>query len=221
MESTTEKHNRTAIYARVSTTDQHPENQTDELRTYAKARGWDVVGEFTDHGISGAQRDRPGLDAMMKLVKRRKVDTVLVWKYDRFARSMAHLLHALEEFRSLGVNFVSFTEGIDTTTSMGKFVFGVFSSLAEFERSLISERVRNGMDKARKRGQRIGRPSLDVDAARMGALRSQGLSLRQIAAQVGISKSAVSQRLSQMSIGPCLGQSPNVHCLEDEACASR
>ena len=177
------------------------------------------MGEFTDHGISGTQRDRPGLDAMMKLVRRRKVDTVLVWKYDRFARSMAHLLHALEEFRSLGVNFVSFTEGIDTTTSMGKFVFGVFSSLAEFERSLISERVRNGMEKARKRGQRIGRPSLEVDMARMGSLRSQGLSLRQIAVEVGISKSAVGQRLSQRVIEMGQHRSPNVQGLEAEACA--
>jgi DNA invertase Pin-like site-specific DNA recombinase len=170
--------------------------------TYAKARGWDVVGEFTDHGVSGIQRDRPGLDAMMKLVRCRKVDTVLVWKYDRFARSMAHLLHALDEFSSLGVNFVSFTEGIDTTTAMGKFVFGVFSSLAEFERSLISERVRNGMQKARKRGQSIGRPCLKVNTTKVSSLRSQGLSLRQIAAQVGISKSSVGQRLSQTVIGP-------------------
>lgn len=200
MTPTTKKRNRTAIYARVSTLDQHPENQTDDLRNYAKARGWEVVGEFTDQGISGAQRDRPGLDAMMKLVRRRKVDTVLVWKYDRFARNMVHLLHALEEFHSIGVDFVSFTEGIDTTTSMGKFVFGVFSSLAEFERSLISERVRNGMEKARKRGQRIGRPSLDVDMTGLGVLRSQGLSFRQIASQVGISKSAVGQRLSQVNI---------------------
>lgn len=179
------------------------------------------MGEFTDHGISGAQRDRQGLDAMMKLVRRRQVDTVLVWKYDRFARSMAHLLHALEEFRSLGVNFVSFTEGIDTTTSMGKFVFGVFSSLAEFERSLISERVRNGMEKARKRGQRIGRPSLDVDTARVGALRSQGLSLRQIAAQVGISKSAVGQRLSQAVIGPDRNQALDFQRIEAAASAGR
>jgi len=163
MQPTTEKANRTAIYARVSTRDQHAENQTDDLKNYAHARGWTVVGEFVDEGVSGAQRDRPGLDAMMKLVRQRKVDTVLVWKYDRFARSMSHLLHALEEFRSVGVNFVSFTEGIDTTTSMGKFVFGVFSSLAEFERSLIAERVRNGMEKARKRGQSLGRPRLMVD----------------------------------------------------------
>ena len=191
------KGSRTAIYARVSTTDQHAENQTEDLRNYATARGWQVVGEFVDEGVSGSVRNRPGLDAMLKLVKRRQVDIVLVWKYDRFARSMSHLLYALEEFNSLGVNFVSFTEGIDTTTSMGKFVFGVFSSLAEFERSLISERVRNGMEKARKRGRRLGRPRLKVDMARMGSLQSQGLSVRQIAVQEGISKSAVSQRLSK------------------------
>lgn len=187
---------RVAVYARCSTKDQHAANQIDDLEQYAAARRWSIVGRFVDEGISGARRDRPGLDAMMKLVRQRKVDTVLVWKYDRFARSMSHLLQALEEFRSVGVNFVSFTEGIDTTSSMGKFVFGVFSSLAEFERSLIAERVKNGMEKARKRGQHLGRPKLKVDVAEIKRLRSQGLSVRQIATQVGISKSAVGQLLS-------------------------
>jgi DNA invertase Pin-like site-specific DNA recombinase len=190
------KPQRVAVYARCSTRDQHAGNQIDDLEQYAAARRWSIVGRFIDEGISGARRDRPGLDAMMKMVRQRKVDTVLVWKYDRFARSMSHLLQALEEFRSVGVNFVSFTEGIDTTSSMGKFVFGVFSSLAEFERSLIAERVKNGMDKARKRGTHLGRPRLTVDAAEIERLRSQGLSVRRIAAQVGISKSTVSQLLS-------------------------
>jgi len=187
---------RIAIYCRVSTSDQHASNQLDDLRAYTKARGWVVAGEFIDEGISGAQRERPGLDSMMKLVRRRRVDTVLVWKYDRFARSVSHLLQALEEFRSLGVNFVSFTEGVDTTSPMGKFIFGVFSSLAEFERSLIAQRVRNGMEKARKRGQHLGRPRLKVDVGHLQALREQGLSLRVIAEQTGISKSAVGNLLA-------------------------
>jgi len=154
------KGQRVAVYARVSTVDQHASNQIDDLRNYAQARGWTIVGEFVDEGISGAKRDRPGLDAMMKLVRRRGADTVLVWKYDRFARSMSHLLHALDEFRSINVNFVSFTEGIDTTTAMGKFVFGVFSSLAEFERSIIQQRVKAGLERAKAKGVQLGRKPL-------------------------------------------------------------
>jgi len=187
---------RVGIYARVSTADQHASNQLEDLRRYAGARGWKVVGEFVDEGVSGAQRSRPGLDALMKLARRRRVDTVLVFKYDRFARSMSHLLQALEEFKALNINFVSLSEGVDTTTAMGKFIFGVFSSLSEFERDLIASRVKHGMEKARQRGRHLGRPRLKVDADRVRLLRSQGLSIRKIAAEIGVSKSTVATVLS-------------------------
>ena len=188
--------NRVALYARVSTKDQHAENQILDLRGYASARKWEIVGEFIDQGVSGAKTNREGLDKLMELVRHRQVDVVLVWKFDRFARSMSHLLNALEEFKSLGVGFVSFTEAIDTTSSLGKFVFGVFSSLAEFERDLIRERVKAGMSKAKLRGKKFGRPGLNLDVAQVKALRSQGLSCRAIAEKLNCSKSLVAKLCS-------------------------
>jgi len=151
---------RAAIYARVSTTNngQDPSMQTRELDEYSQRRGWTVVGEYVDVGISGTKERRPRLDALIADAGRRRFDVVVVWKFDRFARSVSHLLRALENFQALGVEFVSLSEQLDTSTPTGKMIFTVLGAVAELERSLIVERVRAGMRNARAKGKRIGRP---------------------------------------------------------------
>lgn len=189
------KAQRVAIYARVSTKDQHPENQLLELRRFAKARGWTVVEEFVDQGISGAKDRRPALDKVMDAARRRKVDVVLVSRFDRFARSVRHLVAALDEFRALGVAFVADHDAIDTTTPVGKMSFHIIAAMAEFERSLITERIMSGLSRARAQGKALGRPRKPVDAAKVRDLRRRGLSLRQIAKETGINKDAVRRTL--------------------------
>ena len=134
-----------AVYCRVSTDDQTVENQKRDLLRYCQSREWDVVQVFEDTGISGAQRDRPALDDLMKQARQRRFDVVLVARFCRFARSTEHLLAALNEFRSLGVDFVSLNEGIDTSTPMGKMIFVLLSAIYEFEREVIRSRVRSGI----------------------------------------------------------------------------
>src|ERR1700723_2534767 len=151
---------RIATYSRVSTLNQDTDMQTRELREYCTRRGWVLVHEYVDHGVSGAKESRPALNALMIDARRRKFDAVAVWKFDRMARSVAHLLRVLDEFRSLGIDFSSLSESIDTSTPTGKMVFTVLASVAELERSLISERVRAGLRNAKARGTRLGRPPL-------------------------------------------------------------
>ena len=193
-----------ALYARVSTADkgQDPRVQTLELQEYCQLRGWSVVGEYVDVGISGTKEKRPELDRLMADAHRRRFDAVLCWKFDRFARSVSHLLRALETFRSLGIDFISFSEQLDTSTPMGKMVFTVLGAVAELERSLIVERVRAGMRNARAKGKRIGRPPrtyLNQDARRSiyEAHTMGGTSLRQLAARFGTSIGTV-QRCIQL-----------------------
>jgi DNA invertase Pin-like site-specific DNA recombinase len=180
---------RAAIYARVSTAGhgQDPTMQTRELREHCGRRGWTIAGEYVDTGISGAKERRPQLDQLMADCRRRRVDAVIVYRYDRFARSLRHLVNALEEFRSLGIDFISLHEGEDTSTPNGRLVFGIFATIAEFERELIRDRVRSGIAAAKARGKRLGRPSLDTDVARIGALRVSGASWRTIERELGIS----------------------------------
>lgn len=182
------KSNRVAIYARVSTTNhgQDVSMQTRELREYCERRGWTVVGEFIDAGISGTKEKRPELDKLMAEAHRRRFDVVAVWKFDRFARSVSHLLRALETFNALGVAFVSLSESLDTSTPAGKMVFTVLGAVAELERSLIAERVRAGLRNARAKGKSLGRPRKSIDRGRIEALRNQGLSWRAIANQLGV-----------------------------------
>src|SRR6202451_1671583 len=150
-----------AIYARVSTKNgQDPEMQLAELREYIRNRRWKIAGEYIDKGISGASDSRPELNRLMADANRRRFDVVAVWKFDRFARSVSHLLRALETFRALGIAFVSLTEQVDTTTPMGKMIFTVLGSVSELERGLISERCKAGMRNARAKGKLIGRPPL-------------------------------------------------------------
>jgi DNA invertase Pin-like site-specific DNA recombinase len=155
------KTRRVAIYGRISTSvKQSPEMQIRELKEYCRNRGWKITGEFVDAGISGAKDSRPQLDRMMADAHRRRFDIVVVWKFDRFARSVSHLLRALETFRSLGIEFVSLSEQVDTSTPTGKMVFTVLGAVAELERSLTGERVRAGLRNARAKGKRLGRPPL-------------------------------------------------------------
>jgi len=189
---------RAAIYARVSTTNhgQDVSLQTRELRQFAEARGWQIAGEYVDAGVSGAKDSRPELNRLMADAHRRRFDAVVVWKFDRFARSVSHLLRALETFKALGIEFVSFSEQMDTSTPTGKMIFTVLGAVAELERSLIAERVRAGLRNARAKGKRLGRPRVAVDAARIGLLRAQGRSIREIAGELGCSRSLVHKTLA-------------------------
>jgi DNA invertase Pin-like site-specific DNA recombinase len=153
---------RVAMYTRVSTSDQHPEMQERELVEYAKRRNWKLYRIYGDKGVSGATERRPALDALFDDCRRLKIDVVVVWKFDRFARSLKQLLHALELFRKLGIAFVSCTEAIDTSLPHGEMLFQIIGAIAQWERSLIVERVRAGLQHARSQGKRLGRPPLRV-----------------------------------------------------------
>jgi DNA invertase Pin-like site-specific DNA recombinase len=179
---------RAAIYARVSTFEQEPENQLRELRRYVQARGWSAV-EFVDKGVSGARESRPALDALVRDARRRHFDAVVVWRLDRLGRSLRHLIMLLDELTALGVSFVSLGEGIDTTTPAGRLQLHILAAIAEFERARIQERVRAGIARARAQGRTLGRPRRPVSDAQIAAL--YGLSLRQAAAALGVSKSFV------------------------------
>src|SRR5215471_17191151 len=189
-----------AIYARVSTANngQDPTMQTRELREYCERRGWNVAGEYVDLGISGTKEKRPELDRLMAEAHRRRFDAVIVWKFDRFARSVSHLLRALETFQALGVHFVSLSESLDTSTPAGKMVFTVLGAVAELERSLIVERVKAGLRNARSKGKKLGRPKKVVEASEIAKLRAQGRSWRKIARQLGVS-SRTARRAGQKS----------------------
>jgi DNA invertase Pin-like site-specific DNA recombinase len=186
---------RAAIYARVSTVDgrQDPETQLRQLREYAERRGFPVVHEYVDHA-SGSRNDRAEYRAMLEAARRRRFDVLLVWRYDRFARSLRELVNALAEFEGLGIDFVSYNEGADTTTPQGKLLFGIMASLAEFERSLIAERVKAGMQRAKAQGKHTGRPALpSLTRAKIEELLRQEPppSLRGIAKQAGVSPETV------------------------------
>ena len=165
--------------------------QTRELRDYCERRGWSVAGEYVDAGICGAKDRRPELDRLMSDAHKRRFDVVAVWKFDRFARSVTHLLRALDTFRVLGIEFVSLSESLDTATPAGRMVFTVLGAVAELERTLIAERVRAGLRNARAKGKRLGRPRVAVDAAQVARLRASGLSWPKIASELGVSVGTV------------------------------
>lgn len=187
---------RVALYVRVSTSDQDADLQLVELRRFVGARGWEVAGEFVDRGVSGARASRPALDQLRAAARRRDVDGVVVWRFDRFSRSITDLVASLEEFRALGVAFVSIHEQIDTSSPTGRVVFAVVAAMAEFEREILRERVRAGLARARERGVRLGRPAT-IDADYVQALRRQGLSIRAIARTVGAASSSVGEVLNR------------------------
>jgi DNA invertase Pin-like site-specific DNA recombinase len=184
---------RVAIYARVSTTNhgQDAGLQTGEMLQFAEARGWKLADEYVDHGVSGSTDSRPELNRLMADAKRRRFDVVLVWKLDRFGRSLRHLVNALAEFESLSIAFVSLSDNLDLSTASGRLMFQIIGAMAEFERELIRERVRAGMKNARAKGTRIGRPRANIDASQIALLRASGASLRTIAARLGVSVGTV------------------------------
>ena len=206
---------RAAIYGRVSTNNgQNPEMQVRELREYCQRRGWQIAGEYVDEGISGAKEKRPALDRLINDARRRKFDAVVVYRYDRFARSLRQLVNALEEFRALGIEFVSIHEGVDTSTPNGRLVFGIFASIAEFERELIRDRVKSGLRNAVAKGKRLGRPRSGLDAAEIRRLRAQGASWRAVGAALGVAPVTCLKTLrrSQTSTEAALRNAPILRC---------
>jgi DNA invertase Pin-like site-specific DNA recombinase len=190
---------KTVLYARVSTNDkgQDPQMQLRELREYCQRRGWEIADEYVDVGVSGAKDSRPELNRLMANACKRKFDAVVVWRFDRFARSVSHLLKALETFQSLGVEFVSYNESVDTSTPMGKMVYTILGAVAEMERELIRDRVRAGVRNARAKGKKLGRPKVAVDSATVASLRAAGRSYRDVAAELGVSVGTVHAAVQQ------------------------
>ncbi len=184
---------RVALYARVSTSNGHqdPEMQLAELREYASRRGWEIVGEYTDQGVSGSKESRPELNRLMTDAHRRRFDAVLVWKIDRFGRSLKHLVNALADLGAYGVAFISLRDNLDLSTPSGRLMFQIIGAMAEFERALIQERVKAGLRNARAKGKRLGRPRRVVDASRITDLRTSGVSWRGIAQELGVGLATV------------------------------
>lgn len=196
---------RVAVYARVSTSNsgQDPTMQTRELEEYCQHRGWDIAGVYVDVGVSGAKDSRPELNRLMADAHQRRFNAVLVWKLDRFGRSLRHLVNALAEFEALGVAFISLKDNLDLSTPAGRLMFQIIGAMAEFERSLIVERVKAGMRNARAKGKRIGRPprihlSPEMRKTIAEAYRNHQGSLRQLAAMFGTSVGTV-----QRCVGRC------------------
>ncbi len=183
---------RIAIYARVSTVDQHPEVQLERLRQYAAARGVEAV-EFVDHGVSGRKDKRPALDKLLGTARRREVSAVVVVKLDRLARSVRHLTRLAEEFEALSVDLVVLDQAIDTGTPAGRLLFSMLGAIAEFEGDLIRDRTRAGLAAARRRGVQLGRPPVvdDLMRSRIQRLRRCGRSYSEIASATGISRTSV------------------------------
>jgi len=189
---------RTAIYARVSTTDQSTESQLLDLRRYVSDRGWNIFKEYCDNGISGTKDSRPALNQLMNDARKRKVDVILVWRFDRFARSTRHLINALEEFKNLGIDFVSYQENIDTSSPLGAAIFTIISAVAQLERDIISERVKAGLRRAKENGKQLGRPrGCTIDTELAQELREQGLTMEKIAEEMSTSPATVWRAVSR------------------------
>src|ERR1019366_5542975 len=181
---------RVALYLRVSTSNQTTENQRIDLERVAALRGWNIIETFQDEGISGAKNrvDRLALDRMLKDATRGKFDLIAVWSIDRLGRSLQHLVETVNELQGVGVDLYMHQQAIDTTTPAGKLAFSIFGAFAEFERSLITERVRAGLERAKRNGVKLGRPSNLNDTVRAAivALRAKDVSIRTIASQLKV-----------------------------------
>jgi DNA invertase Pin-like site-specific DNA recombinase len=194
---------RVALYARVSTKDQNAETQLQDLRRYSQARGLYVQGEYVDVSVSGRKERRPALDRLMAVVRDRKVDVVVVPAFDRFGRSLAHLVGALADFQHLGIGFISLREQIDLSSPTGRVMFAIIGAMAEFEREIIRERVEAGLRRARNQGKRLGRPPRVFNRDLVTELKAKGLSVRKIAKRVGISARSVQRVLHGVAKTPC------------------
>ena len=201
---------RVAVYARCSTAEQNVSLQLDDLREYVGARGFEIVAEYVDEGVSGAKEKRPALNRLLADAHRRRFDAVLAWKLDRVGRSLSHLIRLVETLESLGVDLVSLNDpGLDTTTPHGKLVFSIMGAVAEFERSLIRERTRAGVAAARRRGKRLGRPRAYVPVDRARSLIDGGLSVLAAAKELGLPRSTLADALARangnrLSDGRCI-----------------
>ena len=188
-----------AIYARVSTVDQEPENQLQELRRYVEARGWSAV-EYVDRGVSGAKDRRPALDQLVADAKRRRFDVLVCWRLDRLGRNLRHLITLLDELQAVGVGFVTLGEGIDATTPAGTLQMHILGAIAEFERERIRERVLAGLRRARAHGQRLGRPKARVPVERLQTVA--GLSVDDAARTLAVSRSTLKRWRRQVQQSP-------------------
>jgi DNA invertase Pin-like site-specific DNA recombinase len=188
---------RAAIYARISTLRQDEGMQVADLRELAQRHKWEIVTEYIDRGVSGSKESRAELNKLMKDAKRRKFDVVMVWKFDRFARSLKHLITALAEFDHLGIDFVSHQEAVDTSTPAGKALFSMIAVMAEFERELIHERVMAGLENAKRKGVQLGRRETRFNVNEAILMRKEGKSWRAIAKKLGISRTVVYRRLTR------------------------
>jgi len=188
---------KTGIYARVSTTDQDCSQQLQQLREYAAARGWQIEGEYVDNGHSGSKDTRPAMNRILAAARARRIDAILVWKMDRWGRSMPHFIDSLQELSSLGVRFIATTQGIDTDESnpTSKLMLNLLVAFSEFERELIVERTRAGLERARRAGRIGGRPRLVVNRDEVARLDEDGLTMREIAEEMGISPASVCRML--------------------------
>ncbi len=186
---------RVALYVRVSTKDQSVDMQLNDLERYNKERGFKVFNTYKYNGVSGTQESRPALSELMNDAKKRKFDIILVWRFDRFARSTKHLVNALYEFRNLGIDFISYQENIDTSSPLGEAIFTIISAMATLERDIIAERVRGGLRKAKANGKRLGRPKHTVDTEKVVEHRKQKKSIRQIASEMNLSRGTVERTL--------------------------
>jgi DNA invertase Pin-like site-specific DNA recombinase len=195
---------RVALYARISTANhgQDPELQLREIREYAISRGWVIAKEYTDVA-SGSKDSRPALNELMADARRRKVDAVVVWKLDRFGRSLRHVVNALAELERDGVAFVSLRDNLDLSTASGRLMFQLLGAMAEFERSLIQERVKAGLRNARAKGKRLGRPRTYVNADKVLELRKAGLSWRAVAKKLGVGVGTVHRAAQDRSKNVC------------------
>lgn len=181
------KGKRVAIYVRVSTKDQKVDMQIEDLKKYCENRNFVQFNTYNDVGISGTKESRSGLNQLMEDARKRKFDIVLVWRFDRFARSTKHLVNALHEFRNLSIDFISYQENIDTSSPLGEAIFTIISAMSTLERDIICERVRGGLRNARSKGIKLGRPQNDIDINKVIAYREQGKSFRDIAKIMGVS----------------------------------
>src|SRR5271169_2793470 len=191
---------RAVLYTRVSSVDQHPETQLCDLRPLAAARGYEIIGEYTDT-ISGSKAKRPGLDQLMADARRGRFDIVLVWAFDRMARSVKHFLEILDDLNHLNVEFVSFRENIDTGGPLGRAMVIIVGAIAELERSLIVERVKAGMRRAKLEGRQIGRSRLDMNREQIVHDRRSGLSLTQVAKKHSVSRATVCRLMKELGAG--------------------
>lgn len=188
------------IYVRVSTNDQSCDMQLSDLKKYCSQRGFKIFKEYSDEGISGGKEKRPALDELMDDARKRKFDMVLVWRFDRFARSTKHLITALEEFCHLGIDFISYQENIDTSSPLGKAIFTIVSAISELERNIIVERVRSGIRRAKEKGKVLGRPKeLNLDIEKLLSLKKEGLSVRKIANRMNARPTSVHKMLSNFN----------------------